>query len=122
MPMPKITIATGVLLILAGVGGFAAYGSPTALIPAGFGVLLVACGAVALKDNLRKHAMHAAAMLGTVGFLAASPGLFKLPALAAGQAARPAAVVMQSIMAVICLVFVVLCVRSFIEARRQQKI
>jgi hypothetical protein len=65
------------------------------------------------------HAMHAAATLALVGFLAMIPGLVKLARWAGGTVpARPAAVVSQSIMAGLMLVFLVLCVRSFINARR----
>ena len=42
-----------------------------------------------------------------------------LPISAAGTAAaRPAAVLGQSAMFLLCLVFLVLCVRSFIQARK----
>ena len=60
--MPKITIGLGILLILLGLGGY--FGTDaksfTALIPAFVGVPLLLLGCLALKDNLRKHAMHAA--------------------------------------------------------------
>jgi hypothetical protein len=45
-------------------------------------------------------------------------GLIGIPALLAGQAARPAAVVLQSVMALLCLGFLVVAIRSFIQARR----
>lgn len=122
--MPSTSIVFGFLLILLGAGGYI-YGSLngnaslTALIPAVFGVLLVAFGALARsKENLRKHIMHAAVLVGLLGFLATASSFFKIPALLAGTAERPAAVVTQLIMSVICLVFVILCVKSFIDARR----
>lgn len=84
-------------------------------------MLLLVLGLVALKERLRKHAMHGAALVGLLGFLGgAGMGLPKLPALLSGEAARPAAVIEQLIMAAVCLVFVALCVRSFIVARRNR--
>jgi hypothetical protein len=95
--------------------------SPTALIPCGFGVFLIVCGLLAVKDSLLKHAMHAAAGIGLVGFLAgAGMGLPKLPRLVAGEAENPGATRLQLWMAGVCLVFVLLCVNSFIQARRRR--
>jgi hypothetical protein len=118
MNVSSMSLLFGGLLVLTGVGGYAAYGSPTALIPVGFGVLLGICGLVARKEHLRKHAMHAAAAVALLGFLPSVRGLLGVPALLAGQAARPGAVVLQSVMAILCLGFLVVAVRSFIQARR----
>ena len=41
----------------------------TALIPAAFGLALLLCGALALKESRKKHAMHAAAMVGLLGWV-----------------------------------------------------
>ena len=121
--MAPVSIGFGVVLIVLGVGFYLATGQqhPTALIASGFGLVLLLLGLVALKDSLRKHAMHLAAMVGLIGFLVpAVMALPKLPALLSGEAARPAAVVEQLIMAALCLLFVLLCVRSFIVARRNR--
>ncbi|MEZ5364390.1 MAG: hypothetical protein R2748_19155 [Bryobacterales bacterium] len=118
--MAKTAMLFGVLLILLGLVGWVGSGmeSPTALIPAVFGLLLLIAGAVALNESRRKHAMHAAAMVGLLGFGPAS-GLLQLPALLGGaEVARPAAVASKSAMAVLSAIFVALCVRSFIAARR----
>ena len=114
----------GGLLIALGVAGYFMTGqqSITALIPAFFGFAIEVSGAVAMKEHLRKHAMHAAAGFGLLGLLGSGPGLFKLPALLSGEEfERPAAVISQSVMAVLCGVFLALCVRSFIEARRARE-
>jgi hypothetical protein len=111
------------VLIALGVGGFAwtEGRSYTALIPAAVGLLLLILGLLARKDHLRKHAMHAAAMVGLIGLLGSVPGLLKLPTLiSGGEVERPTAVVLQSVMAVLCAVFVGLCVNSFIAARRRR--
>jgi hypothetical protein len=114
------TIAFGVVLIVLGVAGYFGSGavSVTALIPAIFGVVLAALGVVARNEAMRKHAMHGAVLVGLLGFLGSARGLLRLPALmSGGEVARPAAVIAQSVMAILMLLFVALCVRSFINAR-----
>ena len=118
MNVSTVALVTGALLVLTGIGGYAAFQSPTALIPVAFGVLLAACGLVARKEHLRRHAMHAAAAVALLGFLPSVPGLLGIPDLLAGEAARPAAVVLRSLMAILCLGFLVVAVRSFVTARR----
>lgn len=120
MNVPLVALVTGISLVVTGAGGYAAFRSPTALIPIGFGVLFLICGLVARKEPLRKHAMHAAAAVALLGFLPSAPGLLGIPALLAGEAARPAAVVLRSIMAVLCLGFLAVAVRSFVAARRER--
>ncbi len=119
-PLPKLTLGYGVLLILLGIGGYVASGtsSVTAFIPAFFGIPLALLGWVAGKEKWRKHAMHGAVLLGVLGLLGTFRGLFQLPAFFDGTAARPLAVVSQSIMAVLSLAFVIICVKSFMDARR----
>jgi hypothetical protein len=117
----NFAISFGVILMILGVGGYFATGmqSWTALIPALFGVVLLILGFVAREPSRRKHAMHAAAALGVLGFAGAFPGVIKAVKWMGGaEPARPAAVVSQVIMAVLMLVFVAMCVRSFIAARR----
>ncbi len=118
--MASLTVGVGTLLILMGVGGYVATGmvSVTALIPAFFGAPIAVLGQIAKNEARRKHAMHGAVLLGLLGFLGSFPGLLKLPSLLAGTAERPTAVAMQALMAVLLGVFVILCVRSFIAARR----
>lgn len=124
--MPSTSVVFGVLLILLGIIGYV-YGSMngnaslTALIPAIFGLVLVSLGFIGKgKESLRKHVMHGAVVVGLLGFLATVTSFFKIPALLAGTTDRPAAVVSQLAMSVICLIFVILCVNSFIVARRNR--
>ena len=119
--MARITIGFGIVLIILGVGSYFGTGreSITAMIPAFFGVPLLILGVLALKPAARKIAMHIAVVLGLLGIAGTVRGLLQLPAVVTGgEVERPAAVVVQSVMALLCLVFVVLCVRSFIHARR----
>ncbi len=122
--MPAVTIAYGALLIALGAGFYFGTGqeSVTALIPAFFGLLVVVCGILARREHLLKHAMHGAAALGLLAFLGGLPGLLRAFALlGGGEVARRNAVLEQATMALLSLVFVVLCVKSFIDARRARR-
>jgi sulfite exporter TauE/SafE len=123
--MGPITIGFGLFLIILALVTFIATGSEhlTALIPAGFGVLLAILGALARKDSLRKHVMHAAAALGLIGFV--MPAIMVVRRLLnpdPDPSRGPAALIEQSIMALASAVFVGLCVKSFIDARRARDI
>ena len=119
--MARITIGLGFVLIALGLGSYFGTGgaSVTALIPAFFGLPLLLLGLLALKERLRKNVMHIAVVLGLLGFAGAVPGLMKLPVLlTGGEVERPTAIAVQAAMAIVCFVFVLLCVWSFIKARR----
>ena len=67
--------------------------------------------------------MHGIAALALIGFAGSVRGLSTLVDLLGGHdVTRPLAAVMQSIMAVLTLGFVILAVKSFIDARRQRSI
>jgi hypothetical protein len=119
----KLTIGFGVVLILLGAASFALTGSthPTALIPVWFGILLGLCGVLANTPDSRRRMlwMHIAVTVGLLGFV--FPGFMAAKVWVAAHGAplaHPAAVEEQAAMAVVCLLFTVLCVRSFIAARR----
>lgn len=120
--MPKLAIIFGLILDVLGVASFIATGAThlTALIPSIFGTMIFLSGILAhVRPGLRKHAMHVAAMFGLFGTLGGlGMGLPKIGAVLAGAAERPVAVVMQIAMGLISLVFLGLCVKSFIDARR----
>lgn len=118
--MIKLTIIFGMIEIFLGMVAFVGTGSAhfTALIPAVFGLLLIIAGTVARRDHLRKHAMHGAAMIGLLGAAGTFSSLLKIGALLSGTAERPIAVVTQLIFFVLSVTFLVLCVRSFIAARK----
>ncbi len=121
--MARLTILFGIVLILLGVFTYMGTGSkfPTSLIPAAFGVLLAICGALARTTDLKRRAlwMHIAVTLGLLGFLATAKSIFDYVRLKQGaQFKFPVAVEEKAAMAVLLLVFTILCVRSFIQARR----
>ncbi len=122
--MPLVTIITGSLLSLLGIVGyfFTDTRSLTALIPLAFGTLLELCGALAMRPDLKKHAMHGASVLALLGVLGSARGAMGLVTMASGgTVARPFATQVQAAMFVICLVFLVLCIRSFREARKRRE-
>lgn len=122
--MPAVSIAFGVILTALGIlFYFPDQGAMTALIPSYFGAALLVLGLLAYKDGLRKHVMHFAAMVGLVGFLVPIVRIAPaLPAFFGGETLPNAnAIRAQALMAVISLTFLLLCVNSFIEARRARK-
>lgn len=121
--MAKLTIMFGVVLILVGLLGFVATGhhAPTALIPAIVGVILAALGALADTEDAKKRMlfMHIAVTIGLLGFLGTAKSIVDYIEMVNGrQFPHPIAVEEKAAMAGVLLVFVVLCVRSFIAARR----
>ena len=114
--MSSTTILFGVLLTALGVAGYFLTGavSPTALIPTWFGLPLVALGYVSRSEAMRKHAMHAAATIALVGCGGALFSLMRGPA----GASTAMGTFSQAGMVLLTAVFVGLCVKSFIDARR----
>lgn len=124
--MSKLSISIGILLIVLGVASYILTGaaSPTALIPAIFGLVFIGLGILgARNESMRKHVMHAALLLAILGIGGSFGGLINvLSVLGGGELERPAAAYGQAIMALICIYFVVAGIRSFIEARRERAV
>ena len=131
--MSKLAIVFGVLIALVGVAGYVATHFWHALIPVVLGVLLVIFGAVANTEDAKRRmvAMHIAATLGVLGFLGTIPGLVALggyltghhqDAVAGIAVGHKMAAEVQSATCILCLIFVLLCVRSFIAARRAPRL
>lgn len=120
--MPIITIIIGIILDIIGTTAWLMTDrqSITALIPSFLGTILLLLGIFSLaKPGARKHLMHAAATVGLLGVLGSVKGLFALLALLSGaEVERPLAVIAQSATAVVCLIFLGLCIKSFVDARR----
>ena len=119
--MANVAIGFGLALVVLGLAGYVGTGmeSPTALIPAVFGIVLVLLGFLARNPARRKMAMHIAVIVGILGFFGSVRGLGATVLMLAGQpAARPVAAVSQAFMALLTLGFTVMCIRSFINARR----
>ncbi len=120
--MAKLTVVFGVLLVAVSLGFWFAMGraESAALHPAGVGVVLLVCGLLANTDSTRQRMiwMHIAVTVGLIGFLItgvrAAIQMVKGTAMTGNVAAFDERVVV----ALVCLVFVALCIRSFIAARR----
>ena len=122
MNLPVTTIVYGVLLIVLGVVGYFMSGmvSVTALIPAFLGIIILVSGVLAQKESRRKLFMHIALVFGLLGFLgtaSALPSLFTM--LGGEEVTRPGAVIGKSVTAILSLVFLIIGVKSFIDARRK---
>ena len=118
--MTIVGIYCGIVLILIGVAGYAygvntGHASPTALIPAVFGLVIGVLSLIGrAKESLRKHVMHVAVLFGLLGFILPTGRLLvNYSTFTLGAAA-----ISQIAMAVVCLIFVILAVNSFIAARR----
>ena len=109
--MVKHAIGFGIALVVLGLVAYFGTGltSITAMIPAFFGLLLLALGLIGLKEAARKHVMHAASVLGLLGF---TLPLVRLTMTICVQEW------VQLGMSVVCGVFLWLFIRSFLEARR----
>jgi hypothetical protein len=121
--MAKLTIGFGVLLIALGIFGFVATGSahPTALIPAGIGLLFVLFGVMANTENAKRRMlwMHISVTVALLGFLGTIPADIDTIRIARGMVLpHPVAVLEKGAMSLLCLLYVLLCIRSFIAARR----
>jgi hypothetical protein len=144
----KVTLVFSGLLVVLGVAAYLLTGmrSWTALIPSIAGALIGVCGLIAEASPVaRKHAMHGAIGLATLGFLASAPGIVKVAQIvihgeksltadarsAAGlkddqimlnndAKVRPVAAKVQAAMATLLLPYIGLGVKSFIDARRRR--
>lgn len=122
--MAKLSITYGVIFILMGLVSYFGISSEsiTALIPAFFGIPMLILGWLGISEKYRKHAMHSSAALMLIGFFGTISGLIKFFKMMSGeQMERPAAVTVQAIMAVMCLVFLVFAIKSFIDVRRNRQ-
>ena len=102
----RITVTVGGLLILLGVAAFigSAFASVTALIPALFGFVLMALGAVAREPTRLRPVALAIGALAVVGVLGSLRGLPDLLALVTGGSPDSSiAAIAQGGMIVACL-------------------
>jgi hypothetical protein len=126
--MAKVTLVFAGLLIALGLVGYVGTGSqhPTALIPAGFGILLGIFGGLAISPSeaRRKLFMHVNVTIGLIAFMggAAEGVRGYVHASSAGLQPDMVALASKLTMAGLMLIYVILCVRSFIAARRSGKV
>jgi hypothetical protein len=119
--MPLITTATGLLLIAEGliIGfGFSESSSPTRLIPAFVGLPILIAGLLAFKPAFRAHAIHAALLIALLGALASA---FRLPSAMTSENGTRVGLVSMLLLFVTCVGYLLVCIRSFIGARRKRR-
>jgi len=122
--VPVLTLAFGVAFVLLGAVSYFITGmqSVTALIPAFFGVVFIVLGVIMRDEAKVKHAGHAAATLALLGIFGSArgvPGAITL--VQGGEVERPEAAIAQTIMVVLCIAFVALAIKSFIDVRKARE-
>jgi len=126
--MAKITLVFAVLLVALGLAGYLGTGSihPTALIPTWFGLALGLFGFLAISpsESRRKIFMHINVTIGLLGFLGGAAAAVQGYVSATSKGIEPDHIALASklTMAGLMLIYVILCVRSFIAARRARKV
>jgi fucose 4-O-acetylase-like acetyltransferase len=121
----RISIFFGALLFILGFVAYVGTGSahPTALIPIYFGLPLVVFGFLAKSpiESRRKLYMHINVTVGLLGFLGALGKAIQGYGHARSLGVDPdmKAIGAQLIMAALLFIYVMMCVRSFIDARRK---
>jgi len=125
--MAKVTIVFGALLVALGLVGFFGTGGIhyTALIPTWFGLALGAGGILAISpsEGRRKLFMHINVTVGLVGLIGAIAAALQGYGHARSLGEEPdyIALAAKLTMAALLLIYVNLCVRSFIQARRSRQ-
>lgn len=126
--LAKVTLIFAALLVALGLFGYFGTGAqhPTALIPTWFGLALGISGFLAISpsESRRKLFMHISVTIGLLGFIGAAVEAIRgyTHAKAAGLEIDQIALASKLTMAGLTLLFVVLCVRSFVAARRARKV
>ena len=123
--MSKLTIGLGISLVLIAITAFVLTGSnhPTALIPALAGLLFCCFGALANSPAPKKRMlwMHVAVTFALLAFLGTIKADLDVARLARGAIfEHPIAIEEKAAMSLLCLLFVLFCVRSFVAARRSR--
>lgn len=119
--MPALSIVCGIALIVIGALGYflPETKSLTAWIPAAIGLLFIIFGALARKEHLLKHMMHAAALVALLAIGATVTAVPSAISALSGETVENApAAYAKSATAILCVLFIIFAVRSFIAARR----
>jgi hypothetical protein len=125
--LAKVTLVFAVLLVALGLIGYVGTGSQhlTALIPTWFGVALALFGLLAMSpsESRRKLFMHVAVTIGLLGFIGGAVEVIRSVVVASGTAGpNGIALASKLTMTGLLMLYVILCVRSFIAARRSGKV
>jgi hypothetical protein len=118
--MAKLTMIFGVILVAIGLGGLYLHGAKPH--PAYSGAVLILCGVLANTENAKRRMlwMHLAVTVGLISFLIPAVRMVLAHTSSSSVQLEPWATHEQMLTAVVSLVYVGLCVRSFIAARRNR--
>ena len=122
--MPRLSLNVGILLIALGILSYytSDAASITAMIPSLFGLAFCLLGILGMKsDSLRKHAMNASFLLASLGLAGSFSGFWSTATFLFGgpEPLRMQAAISQSVMAVLCLLFLILGIKSRIDTRKK---
>lgn len=112
----KANLLNAITLIIMGLWGYVEVNSPTALIPVGFGVVLLVCFLVSQsKPNLNKLVAHVAVLF-TLIILSALVGMRLPKSLDAGGVGllRVLAMISTSVLAIVYFI------KNFIDSRKNK--
>lgn len=117
--MPVLTIILGAVATLLSVMDFA-HGNQFAQLPAAFGVVMFIVGFFALTKNQKKRAayMHGAVILALLGFLSTVWWVVEYVQMSLGHRPFSMGIEEHALASLVYLLFVLLCIRSFVNARR----
>ncbi|HEY2785446.1 MAG TPA: hypothetical protein VGJ05_10775 [Fimbriiglobus sp.] len=125
MPLKTLVIAT--LMIVVGVYGYTSQDpnkgpvSPTAAIPALFGVIFAVCAVLAFSPSRRKLAMHAVAVLALLGAVGSLYPVVKTLVKGNDLVLNSPKTLTSLGSSLLCLILLVFCVRSFIAAKKARR-
>jgi hypothetical protein len=126
--LAKLTLVLAVLLVALGLIGYLGTGSlhRTALIPAWIGLALGIGGFLAISPNERRRKlfMHINVTIALLGFIGSTVEAIRGYVHASSLGLPPDKIALASkvTLAGLLLIYVILCVRSFIAARRSGKV
>ena len=126
--LAKATLVFAVLLVALGLAGYLGTGSlhPTALIPTWIGLALGVFGFLAISpdERRRKLFMHINVTIALIGFIGSTVEAIRgyVHATSAGLQPDQIALASKVTLAGLLFIYVILCVRSFIAARRSGKV
>jgi uncharacterized membrane protein len=126
--LAKLTLVLALLLVALGLIGYIGTGSvhSTALIPAWIGLALGVGGFLAISpsERRRKLFMHINVTIALVGFIGSAAEAIRgyVHAKSAGMEPDQIALASKITLAGLLLFYVILCVRSFISARRSGRV
>lgn len=118
--MARRALALGLVLTGLGVGVYfgGSGSSVTALIPAFLGLPIAIFALLSMRRDRSGGCLVAAAVLAFVGFIGTVPGLLKVGQLLQGaDLARPIAVAVQSVVAVLCAIYLAFAASDYAKRR-----